>query len=140
MRLWRKLPAPIEDPAELGRWGEAIAADYLRNHNHRILRRNFRYQNSGEIDLITRDKTEQVLCFIEVKTRTSERFGRPALAVDEHKRRRILRGARKWLKALNLPEIRFRFDIIEVVVENPEEPPVVRHLRNAFHFPENVFR
>jgi putative endonuclease len=85
----------------------------------------------GEIDLVCRDR--EVLVFVEVKTRTSEEFGRPAAAVDRAKRRRIIRAAIAWLRMLDLPDIAFRFDIVEVVT-GPDAG--IRHIENAFHLPE----
>ena len=102
-------------------------------HRHKILYRNFRAQHGGEVDLVCRDKRHNELVFVEVKTRSSEEFGRPLDAVDQKKRRLILRGAMTWLKMLDMPDIVFRFDVVEVVM--PGE--VVRHIENAFRLPED---
>ncbi len=74
--------------------------------------------------------------FVEVKTRSSEDFGRPFSAVDRKKRRRIIRGAMAWLRMLELPDLTFRFDVVEVVAS---EPPEVRILENAFQLPANYY-
>jgi putative endonuclease len=111
-----------------------MAARFLRKNGYKILRRNFRAPHGGEVDIICRDKRRKELVFIEVKTRTSEIFGRPSDAVDREKRVLILRGAMKWLKMLEMPDITYRFDIVEVVVGPPSE---VRIIENAFHPPEN---
>jgi putative endonuclease len=118
----------------LGRWGERVAARHLRRHKHKVLRRNFRAPHGGEVDLVCRDRRHNELVFVEVKTRRSEHFGRPADAVDRKKRSLIIRGAMKWLHMLGMPDITYRFDIVEVVVGPPLE---VRHLENAFHPPRN---
>jgi putative endonuclease len=133
-RLRSALIPPPEPPhLALGRAGETLAARYLRNHGHKILYRNFRSPHGGEVDLVCRDKRHNELVFVEVKTRSSEEFGRPLDAVDRKKRRLILRGAMTWLKMLDMPDIVFRFDVVEVVM--PGE--VVRHIENAFWLPEN---
>jgi putative endonuclease len=72
-----------------------------------------------------------------VKTRTSELFGAPAEAVDQKKRRLIIRGAMQWLRMLDKPEITYRFDIVEVVIGPPLE---IRHIPNAFPIPANYLR
>ena len=118
----------------LGREGERIAAKYLRRHGHKILRCNFRAPHGGEVDLVSRDKRRGELVFVEVKTRSSEAFGRPLDAVDQKKRQLILRGAMKWLHMLGMPDITYRFDVVEVVAGSPAE---VRHIENAFQVPEH---
>ncbi|MCX7712798.1 MAG: YraN family protein [Chthoniobacterales bacterium] len=137
---WQRLPAPVNDANELGRWGEEVAVWFLKRHGFRILRRNFRPRRNCEIDIVARDKKERMLCFVEVKTRSNVEYGRPAMAVDEAKRRRIIRGARLWLRALNCPEVSYRFDIVEVIVRGGEEQPEVNHLRGAFRIKDDVFR
>lgn len=79
-----------------------------------------------------RDKRHDELVFVEVKTRTAEEYGRPFDAVDHKKQRLILRGAMTWLKMLDMPDITFRFDVVEVVMVSP---PDIRHIENAFQLP-----
>lgn len=132
-RLWRT-PLPAEAPhLELGRLGEERAAAYLERHGYKILRKNFRAPRGGEIDLVCRDKKHNELVFVEVKTRTSEAFGRPFDAVDQKKRRLIIRGAMAWLRMLDMPDITFRFDVVEVI---DSTPPEIRVLENAFQLPD----
>jgi putative endonuclease len=100
------------DPHWVGRRGEAIAACWLWTQGCRILYRNYRGPEGGEVDLVCRHG--QDLCFAEVKTRTGTAFGRPGLAVDEAKQRLIRRGAESWLRLLGCPEIRWRYDIVEL--------------------------
>ena len=92
-----------------------MAARFLRSHGYKILYRNFRAHRGGEVDVVCRDG--DTLVFVEVKTRTSELFGRPADAVNKAKQELITRGAMAWLRMLDRPGILFRFDIVEVVVE-----------------------
>ena len=116
----------------LGREGEDIAARYLRGCGYKILRKNFRAPHGGEVDLVCRHVNE--LVFVEVKTRSTEEFGRPFAAVDQKKRRLIIRGAMKWLRMLDMPDITFRFDVVEVLTTPPGE---VRIIENAFQLPDN---
>lgn len=81
-----------------------------------------------------RDLAENELVFVEVKTRTTDEFGRPADAVTSEKEELIARGARSWLKLLDRPDVVFRFDIVEVVVGGSQ--PVITHLKSAFVLPE----
>jgi putative endonuclease len=131
---WHKPNSGEATHIKLGREGEEIAVRFLRKHGYKILRRNFRAPHGGEVDIVCRDKRRKELVFIEVKTRTSENFGRPSDAVDREKRALILRGAMKWLKMLEMPDITYRFDIVEVIAG---PLPEVRIIENAFHPPEN---
>ena len=73
--------------------------------------------------------------FVEVKTRTSEDFGRPLDAVDRDKRKRVSRGGLAWLRLLDEPDILFRFDVVEVIIAEGAEPRL-EILQNAFSLPE----
>jgi putative endonuclease len=125
---------PEASHLELGRYGEKLAARHLRNNGHKILYRNFRAAHGGEIDIVTRDKRRDQLVFVEVKTRSSEEFGRPLQAVDAKKQRLIIRGAMTWLRMLDMPDIVFRFDVVEVVTS---KPIAIRLIENAFQLPED---
>jgi len=70
-----------------------------------------------------------------VKTRASEERGRPSDAVDYDKQRRVAKGAMAWLRLLNYPDIRFRFDIVEVLAADHEAPEITL-IRNAFPLPD----
>lgn len=120
--------------AEIGTLGEELAAAWLRKNGRKVLYRNFRAPHGGEVDIVCRHK--DVLAFVEVKTRTSEAFGRPADAVNADKQRLIQRGAQEWLRLLGRPKIKFRFDIVEVLLINGELPKV-GVIENAFQMPDN---
>jgi putative endonuclease len=131
-RQWLKPASSEPEHLRLGRWGEKIAAKHLRLCGYKILRKNFRAPGGGEVDLVCRHG--KFLVFVEVKTRTSEDFGRPIDAVNLKKQRLIIRGALKWLHLLDRPEISFRFDVVEVVMFPDRE---IRVIENAFQLPEN---
>lgn len=102
-----------------------------------MLYRNYKTRHGGEVDLVCRDKPRGELVFVEVKTRTRSDFGRPGEAVTPDKQRLIARGALAWLRMLDNPEIVFRFDIVEVVVD-PAQPKKaeITIIENAFQLPE----
>ena len=135
-----KRNSPSPDGAEntahaLGRTGERLAARHLKRNAFRILRTNFRHKGSGEVDIVCRDKRSGELVFVEVKTRRSLDYGAPSHAVDDAKRDLIARGALAWLRLLDWPDIRFRFDIVEVVVPHTGKPEITV-VENAFPLPE----
>ena len=119
---------------ELGAMGEHIDARWLAAHGRKILHRNYRGANRGEVDIVARHR--DVLTFIEVKSRTSTTFGRPADAVGPDKQRLIQRGAMDWLRLLGNPRIKFRFDIAEVILTEGELPRV-HIIENAFQMPDS---
>ena len=118
--------------AEIGLLGEELAAKWLTRSGRKVLFRNFRAPHGGEVDLVCRHKT--ALTFVEVKTRTSAAFGRPADAVGPDKQRLIQRGALEWLRLLGRPKLKFRFDIVEVLLIEGE-PPKLSVIENAFQMP-----
>ena len=72
------------------------------------------------------------MAFVEVKTRTSTAFGRPAQAVTPEKQALILRGASAWLRLLGCPDIPWRYDVVEVLLI-PGNRPQVNWIQAAFN-------
>jgi len=118
----------------LGREGERLAAQYLRRNGYRVLYRNFRAPHGGEVDIVCRDKTCDELVFVEVKTRRSLAFGAPGEAVTREKQKLIARGALAWLRLLDQPDVIFRFDIVEILMD--EDEPSFHLIKDAFKLPE----
>ena len=111
-----------------GELGEHAAKQRLKQQGLKFLTANFRSKR-GEIDLIFREK--DCLVFVEVKTRSSEEWVRPAKAVDRERRDRLSRTALDYLRLLKNPQVKIRFDIVEVLLENSAVREV-RHLPNTF--------
>jgi putative endonuclease len=113
----------------VGRRGEEDAYFHLRKLGYVMVARNFRSPRCrGEIDLIGWDK--DVLCFIEVKTRTSKDVKPPEAAVDRHKRREIAEVAREYLRRMP-PLCQWRFDIVSVYYQQLTTRPQFEVFRNA---------
>ncbi len=94
----------------LGAEAEAAAAEPLQGAGYRILERNYRCRQ-GEIDLIA--EHHGVVCFVEVKSRASERFGSAAEAVGVRKQRRLARAAAHYLAVRRRGEaLACRFDVV----------------------------
>jgi putative endonuclease len=133
MNLLEKLKARFagrEKPEHLrrGELGERAAKRHLRRHGLKFLTANFRSAR-GEIDLIFRD--DDCLVFVEVKTRSSEDWTRPAAAVNARKRRLLSQTALDYLCRLKNPAVKIRFDIVEVLLADGNVREV-RHLPNTF--------
>lgn len=96
---------------EIGKAGEDIACEYLRGKGYEIIRRNFRCKQ-GEVDIVA--QKGGVLCFIEVKTRTSNQYGYPEESVNFNKKRHIRDTAKYYIMKNDLSEVDFQFDVITV--------------------------
>ena len=130
--LFRKDSAAGPASHRSGVWGERIAAAHLEQRGYKILGRNVRFGPRRELDLVARAPAGDTLVFVEVKTRKSERFGRPVSAVDRGKRRAFGRAVVQYLRRLRTRPARVRFDVVEVVGTPGDAAPVVRHIENAF--------
>ena len=106
-----------------------MACRFLRRNGYKILYRNFKGRSGGESDIVCRD--QDTLVFVEVKTRAREDFGRPIVAVDRQKQKRISRGGLNWLRMLDNPDILFRFDVVEVIITQDSKPRL-ELIKNAF--------
>jgi len=131
--LFEKLKARLaggEKPEHLrrGESGERAAKQWLQQAGLKFLTANFRSAR-GEIDLVFRDG--DCLVFVEVKTRSSEGWTRPAAAVDARKRKLLSQTALDYLKMLKNPPVKFRFDIMEVLLADGQVREI-RHLPNTF--------
>ena len=125
--LWRgSKPLPLH--LRHGALGEHAAKKQLRKAGLKFLAANFRSER-GEVDLIFRDG--DCLVFVEVKTRSSEDWVRPAASVDAGKRRRLSLCALDYLRLLKNPPVKIRFDIVEVLLQDGAVREV-RHLPNTF--------
>lgn len=111
-----------------GELGERAAKKHLQRLGLKFLTANFR-SDRGEIDLVFRDG--DCLVFVEVKSRSSEDWIRPAAAVDARKRRLLSQTALDYLKLLKQPQVKIRFDIVEVLLSEGKVCEV-RHLPNTF--------
>jgi putative endonuclease len=117
--------------AGVGQLGEALAAEYLRDRRYVIVETNYR-RACGEVDIIARDRG--ALVFVEVKCRSSDRYGAPSEAVDARKQRQLSRIALEYLHARQLVDTPARFDVISVRLHPDNQQPTIEHIQNAFDF------
>ena len=111
----------------LGKAGEELAADFLKKQGYKILARNYKTR-LGEIDIVAKHK--DTLCFIEVKTRRSVKFGLPQEAVSWRKQGQISKAALIFLKEKNLLDKKARFDIVSVL--NSDKGSEFNLIKDAF--------
>lgn len=131
----------VSETARVGQLGEDLACQFLLRNNFRLVAANFKVpigrnsrgaQVTGEIDVIALD-ADDVLCFVEVKTRTSDAFAAPIAAVDLRKQRQITRTARMYRKIFNVQNIKFRFDVVSIVLGKAGEKPKIESFRNFWN-------
>jgi putative endonuclease len=124
--FWATTTIPLH--LQHGELGERAAKKHLKRLGLKFLTANYR-STRGEIDLVFRD--DDCLVFVEVKTRSSEDWVRPAAAVNARKRRLLCQTALDYLRLLKNPPVKIRFDIVEVLLRESAVREV-RHLPNTF--------
>jgi putative endonuclease len=121
----------VTKTSEVGEIGEKLALRFIQKKGYRIVLANFKtpigrnrrgVAVTGEIDIIAFEKN--VLCFIEVKTRSSDIFSSPLSAVDLRKQRQITRTARVYRKTFGLQNQKFRYDAIGIVLREKNTPEI----------------
>ena len=122
-------PPPLpETTIDLGQRGELLAAAYLKKLGYQLVAANFSLpvgRNrkgaiiNAEIDLIAYEG--EVLSFVEVKTRASDWFASPAANVDLRKQRQITRAARAYRRMFGLKDVRYRYDVVSIVLPSVSE-------------------
>lgn len=119
MSFWRKI---------LGDRGETIACRALKKRGYKVLKKNYRTK-LGEIDIIGLEG--ETIVFIEVKTRTSDKYGSAADAVDIHKQKRIRKIAASFLLKYKLRDKMCRFDVVCIDIQQSGKP-IVEIMQNVF--------
>ena len=116
------------DRVVLGRKGEDLAASYLLNHGYRIIARNFKARY-GELDIICIQ--ENVLIFVEVKTRVGVEFGLPEEAVTPKKLREVIKTSEYFVLTHDgLPEAQ-RIDVIGIQLDEEDKVVHFNHIQNV---------
>jgi putative endonuclease len=119
----------------LGRWGEALAGDYLLEKGYTIIARNVRTPY-GEIDLIAQQRLEsnqeknEVMVFVEVKTRTSQNFGYPEDSITPRKQSNLISASNHYLQEHPEVDMEWRIDVISIE-RYPHTQPIIHHFENA---------
>jgi putative endonuclease len=112
---------------QFGKRSERLAMKYLKRNGYRIVETNYR-SRVGEIDIIAREK--ETLVFVEVKARSSRRFGSPKGAVTPAKQRKISMAALDYLKRTGQTEASARFDVVSI--DTTAGQTAIEVVKNAF--------
>ena len=111
---------------DFGKLGEELAVNYLIEKGYEILERNWRNIHK-EIDIIAKDGKDLVI--VEVKTRQSDEYGNPDVAVTKKKQCMLIAAANAYILKNGL-DTETRFDIVSIVFKDGE--PVIEHIEDAF--------
>lgn len=109
-----------------GKYGEDLAAEFLKSHGYKIIERNFRIRG-GELDIIALENN--TLIYVEVKTRTSHRFGRPEESITPYKIKFLERCAKFYRNARKKLPLAERIDVVTVDLTSGK--PVIEIIKNA---------
>lgn len=128
--FWR---SNIKDPdwtsrAQVGKWGEDKAAEYLKDKGYKIIARHFTHR-IGELDIVA--KLDGRIIFVEVKTRTSARFGTPEDAIGWSKQDKLRRTANVYMLKHRLYDTPYQIDSVAVMYDPSACTVAVRHLQNV---------
>jgi putative endonuclease len=117
----------LQADAALGRRGEDLAHRYLQKAGYAVVTRNYKPGADSEIDIVA--TKDELVVFVEVKSRSSAVYGAPERAMDANKQKNIVRGARAYATRAAIDWSRVRFDVISVVFT---KPPSILHQQDAF--------
>lgn len=113
---------------ELGKLGEELAVEFLKNEGYSILETNWRF-DKAEIDIIA--SKDKVLSIVEVKTRSSLDFGLPQDFVKPKKIQLLVKAANEYVEKNDL-DVEISFDII--AIEKAEHKFNIEHIKEAFYY------
>ncbi|MDO8505476.1 MAG: YraN family protein [bacterium] len=112
----------------VGAWGEEVAARYLENKGYKIVARHFTHR-IGEIDIVTAKDSR--IIFVEVKTRTNNRFGAPEESIGWSKQEKLRRTANVYMLQHKLYNTPHQIDSLAVMYDKMSKETTIRHLENV---------
>jgi len=127
----------MSDKNSTGQTGEQVAANFLKNKGYEILDMNFKNDSGrrlGEIDIVARDKQQDEIVFVEVKTREYNRYKDtlPEENINYQKLRKLAKIATVFLRERKMEDCDYRFDAISVWLDYTTRMAKIKHLPNIF--------
>jgi putative endonuclease len=113
----------------LGQWGEKLAADYLEQRGYTCRAKNVRI-GAKEIDLVM--ERDDLIVFVEVKTRATDSFGLPEASLGTSKRQHLIEAAWGYLEQVDRLQSAWRYDVIAIEVTKAREVIRLDHYPAAF--------
>jgi len=127
----------MSDKNSTGQTGEQVAANFLKNKGYEILDMNFKNDSGrrlGEIDIVARDKQQDEIVFVEIKTREYNRYKDtlPEENINYQKLRKLAKIATVFLRERKMEDCDYRFDAISVWLDYTTRMAKIKHLPNIF--------
>lgn len=113
----------------IGNYGESLAYSYLKKKGYCILKQNYR-NRFGEIDLIC--KEDNIIVFVEVKSRYSSLYGSPLESVTYSKQKQIINLCKFYITLNKLHQYNCRFDVIEIILNTKDNSFLINHIEDAY--------
>mgnify|MGYP001606524616 CR=1 FL=1 len=128
--FWRK---SIPDPdwhsrKAVGKWGEEKAVEYLRNKGYKIIARHWTHR-IGELDIVAARSGR--IIFVEVRTKTSLRYGTPEESIGWYKQNRLRRTANVYMLKNKLLDVPYQIDSLAIMYDKVRQEITIRHLENV---------
>lgn len=117
----------MQSKIELGQYGEQLAVDFLLKQKYKIIKRNWRC-HYGELDIVAQEN--DVLCFVEVRTKTNVEYGSPFETITQTKQRKLIQLAQEYIQENDCEEQDARFDVM--AVDLTDNLAKVEIIKNAF--------
>lgn len=114
---------------DIGNYGEDLSCDFLKRNGYYILSRNFR-NNRGEIDIIC--KKDDLIIFVEIKSRYNFNYGSPIEAITYSKQKQIIKLCKFYIYINKIINFNIRFDVIEVIFNKDTNLYSINHITDAF--------
>ena len=116
------------DNLSIGKYGESLAVSFLKKRNYNILNVNYRTP-FGETDIIA--EKQEVIVFVEVKTRISETYGPPYLSITHTKKQHMIKNTLYYLTRNKVIDKDIRIDVISININNNFDLIKLEHIKNA---------
>lgn len=119
------------DSKNVGRLGEEIALRYLLGKGYKLIQRNFRAKQYGEVDILVQHPTEPTLVFVEVKTRIGDEFGRPEEAANPAKLHEVKKMVDYYYNSYPETKLSPQIDVVAVTLNPDESVSSLEHFENV---------
>lgn len=126
-----------QEVKKIGSIGEKVAAGYLQKNGYELLDANFSNElgyRRGEIDIVAKDRENNELVFVEVKTRKRGPYStQPELAITQQKYRKLQKIISNYLNKNKLQDCNWRLDAIAIEMDTSSRKAKLRHLKYIYY-------
>ncbi|KKU89816.1 MAG: hypothetical protein UY21_C0029G0004 [Microgenomates group bacterium GW2011_GWA1_48_10] len=120
----------MDDNKKIGALGEQIATDFLSTKGYKLIQKNFRAKQYGEVDIICLHPDKKHLIFVEVKTRLSDEFGRPEEAITPNKLHELKKMVDYYYNQFPQTKLSPQIDAIAIMLKSDQSVDSLMHFEN----------